>query len=164
MADGKNTSFLSTNESLSSTINSSSQTLNWPVLGLTVLAVFGTFGNLLVCASISLDKQLQTVTNWFLFSLAIADCLVSLIVLPLAIIKDFQGRQTGKASDGVSSVRDELLDGLSDKRECLGHPKIALPTSVEQRLSFHFKATSQIVDSNSCASDLTNYSDTLDCF
>jgi hypothetical protein len=34
---------------------------------------------------------LQTVTNWFLFSLAIADCLVSLIVLPLSIIKDFQG-------------------------------------------------------------------------
>ena len=65
--------------------------LNWPVLLLSILAVFGTLGNLLVCASISLDKQLQTVTNWFLFSLAIADCLVSLIVLPLSIIKDFQG-------------------------------------------------------------------------
>jgi hypothetical protein len=66
--------------------------LNWPVLMLSALAVFGTLGNLLVCASICLDKQLQTVTNWFLFSLAIADCLVSSIVLPLAIIKDFYGR------------------------------------------------------------------------
>ncbi len=65
--------------------------LNWPVLGLSILAIFGTLGNLLVCASITLDKQLQTVTNWFLFSLAIADCLVSLIVLPFSIIKDFQG-------------------------------------------------------------------------
>jgi hypothetical protein len=66
--------------------------LNWPVLTLSILAIFGTLGNLLVCASISLDKQLQTVTNWFLFSLAIADCLVSVVVLPLSIIKDFQGK------------------------------------------------------------------------
>lgn len=75
-------------------ISSSSRTSqfwNWPVLLLFLLALFGAFGNLLVCASICLDKQLQSVTNWFLFSLAIADCLVSVIVLPLAIIKDFQG-------------------------------------------------------------------------
>ncbi|CAF4489998.1 unnamed protein product [Rotaria magnacalcarata] len=65
---------------------------NWPVLSLSILSIFGIIGNLLVCASISLDKQLQTVTNFFLFSLAIADCLLSLVVLPLAIIKDFQGR------------------------------------------------------------------------
>jgi hypothetical protein len=70
--------------------------LNWPVLSLSILAVFGTLGNLLVCVSISFDKQLQSVTNWFLFSLAIADCLVSLIVLPLSIIKDFQGKNNEK--------------------------------------------------------------------
>lgn len=68
-----------------------SNSLNWPVLCLSILAVFGALGNLLVCAAISLDKRLQTVTNWFLFSLAIADFLVSFIVLPLSIIKDFQG-------------------------------------------------------------------------
>ncbi len=66
--------------------------LNWPILFLSISAVFGTLGNLLVCVAIALDKQLQTSTNWFLFSLAIADCLVSLIVLPLSIIKDFQGK------------------------------------------------------------------------
>ena len=71
--------------------SSQSNQFHWPVLGLSVLALFGTLGNLLVCAAISLDKQLQTITNWFLFSLAIADCLVSLIVLPISIIKDFQG-------------------------------------------------------------------------
>src|ERR1044072_5440123 len=76
-----------TNDILSTDTNS----LNWPILILSISAVFGTLGNLLVCVSISLDKQLQTSTNWFLFSLAIADCLVSLIVLPLSIIKDFQG-------------------------------------------------------------------------
>ena len=66
---------------------------NWPILILSIAAIFGTLGNLLVCIAISLDKQLQTSTNWFLFSLAIADCLVSLIVLPLSIIKDFQGKK-----------------------------------------------------------------------
>ena len=72
-------------------VSSFTNELNWPILTLSLLAVFGTVGNLLVCASICLDKHLQTVTNFFLFSLAIADCLVSLIVLPLSIIKDFQG-------------------------------------------------------------------------
>lgn len=71
------------------TLNSNE--FNWPILTLSILALSGTLGNLLVCISISLDKQLQTVTNWFLFSLAIADCLVSLIVLPLSVIKDFHG-------------------------------------------------------------------------
>jgi 5-hydroxytryptamine receptor 2 len=78
-----------TNDILSTDTND----LNWPILILSISAVFGTLGNLLVCVSISLDKQLQTSTNWFLFSLAIADCLVSLIVLPLSIIKDFQGKK-----------------------------------------------------------------------
>ncbi len=77
-----------TNHTLSTDVND----LNWPILFLTISSVFGVLGNLLVCVSISLDKQLQTSTNWFLFSLAIADCLVSLIVLPLAITKDFQGK------------------------------------------------------------------------
>ncbi|CAF1367116.1 unnamed protein product [Didymodactylos carnosus] len=65
---------------------------NWPVLSLSLLGIVGTIGNVLVCVSITLDKQLQTVTNWFLFSLSIADCLVSVIVVPLAIAKDFVGK------------------------------------------------------------------------
>lgn len=68
------------------------QEFNWPILLLSITALFGTLGNLLVCIAIAWDKQLQTSTNWFLFSLAIADCLVSLIVLPLSIVKDFQGK------------------------------------------------------------------------
>jgi hypothetical protein len=87
-----NLSLLSTLNLTNDIISINTNQLNWPVLTLSILAIFGTLGNLLVCASISLDKQLQTVTNWFLFSLAIADCLVSLVVLPLSIIKDFQGK------------------------------------------------------------------------
>ena len=85
--DNQSSIINSTNDSHSTNQND----LNWPILILSISAVFGTLGNLLVCVSISLDKQLQTSTNWFLFSLAIADCLVSLVVLPLSIIKDFQG-------------------------------------------------------------------------
>ena len=87
----QNLSLLSSSNLTNDIISINIDPLNWPILSLSILAIFGTLGNLLVCASISLDKQLQTVTNWFLFSLAIADCLVSLVVLPLSIIKDFQG-------------------------------------------------------------------------
>jgi hypothetical protein len=90
----QNISSLSTINRTTDIISIHTNQLNWPVLILSILAIFGTVGNLLVCASISLDKQLQTGTNWFLFSLAIADCLVSLVVLPLSIIKDFQGKRT----------------------------------------------------------------------
>jgi hypothetical protein len=88
----QNISSLSTTNWTNDIISINTNQLNWPILILSILAIFGTLGNLLVCASISLDKQLQTGTNWFLFSLAIADCLVSMIVLPLSIIKDFQGK------------------------------------------------------------------------
>lgn len=87
----QNLTLLTTSNWTNDIISENTNQLNWPILVLSILAIFGTLGNLLVCASISLDKQLQTVTNWFLFSLAIADCLVSLVVLPLSIIKDFQG-------------------------------------------------------------------------
>lgn len=87
----QNLTLLPTNNWTDEIISTNTNQLNWPVLILAILSIFGTLGNLLVCASISLDKQLQTMTNWFLFSLAIADCLVSLVVLPLSIIKDFQG-------------------------------------------------------------------------
>jgi hypothetical protein len=93
----QNFSLLSTSNWTNDIISINTNKLNWPVLFLSILAIFGTLGNLLVCAAISLDKQLQTVTNWFLFSLAIADCLVSLIVLPLSIIKDFQGTLKNKS-------------------------------------------------------------------
>jgi len=103
----------SSSTNLTSGISSSDTNhLNWPVLSLSILAVFGTFGNLLVCVSISFDKQLQTVTNWFLFSLAIADCLVSLIVLPLSIIKDFQGKNDEKKSILVHRI-EIVLDFVS---------------------------------------------------
>ncbi|TRY78349.1 hypothetical protein TCAL_01730 [Tigriopus californicus] len=40
-------------------------------------------GNLMVMISFKLDKQLQTISNYFLFSLAVADIIIGLISMPL---------------------------------------------------------------------------------
>ncbi|CAF0790571.1 unnamed protein product, partial [Brachionus calyciflorus] len=71
----------------------SNQTLNksynWSVLGISIFSIFGIFGNILVCLTIKRDQALQTKTNFYLFSLAIADLAVCLVVIPLSIIQDF---------------------------------------------------------------------------
>uniref|UniRef100_H3AAX6 Adenosine receptor B1a n=2 Tax=Latimeria chalumnae TaxID=7897 RepID=H3AAX6_LATCH len=51
-----------------------------------VIAVLATVGNILVCVAIIKNKQLQTVTNYFLVSLAIADICVGSIAIPCAIM------------------------------------------------------------------------------
>lgn len=71
--------------------NFETDSLNWSILFLSVLPIFGCLGNGLVCLSICFDKKLQTATNCYLFSLSIADFLVSSIVLPIFLIKEFQG-------------------------------------------------------------------------
>jgi hypothetical protein len=70
------------------------ETSNWPVLGLSMFSVFGLFGNVLVCLTIHRDQSLQTKTNFYLFSLAIADLAVCVIVLPFSIIQDFYSKKT----------------------------------------------------------------------
>jgi 5-hydroxytryptamine receptor 2 len=51
----------------------------------------GIIGNLLVCLAIGTERRLHNRTNWFLFSLALADMIVSGVVIPLAIVKEFTG-------------------------------------------------------------------------
>lgn len=65
---------------------------NWPALFLIFFSIVGIGGNLLVCLAIGTERRLHNRTNWFLFSLAIADMLVSGVVIPLAIVKDFIGK------------------------------------------------------------------------
>lgn len=64
---------------------------NWHVLGLSLFSITGAFGNILVCLTIRRDPALQTKTNYYLFSLAIADLAVCLFVIPFSIIQDFSG-------------------------------------------------------------------------
>jgi len=50
------------------------------------LIVIGTIvGNILVCTAVSIVRKLRTPSNWLIVSLAVADLLVGLLVMPLAI-------------------------------------------------------------------------------
>lgn len=64
----------------------------WIYLVVILFVIFGGSGNILVCLSVALDKNLQNVTNYFLFSLAVADLLVCLFVMPLSAIPAFLGK------------------------------------------------------------------------
>ena len=70
----------------------SAKNFNLPILSLLIFSLFGTFGNGLVCFTIWRDQKLHTKTNYYLFSLAIADLAVCAIVIPLAIVQDFYGK------------------------------------------------------------------------
>lgn len=97
----------STNDSISSIIHN--QTINattaapilveqppftyeWIFLFVVIFIIAGGLGNILVCLAIALDRKLQNLTNYFLLSLAIADLLVSLFVMPLGAIPAFLGK------------------------------------------------------------------------
>uniref|UniRef100_H3CFE1 Dopamine receptor D4 n=1 Tax=Tetraodon nigroviridis TaxID=99883 RepID=H3CFE1_TETNG len=61
-------------------------------------------GNVLVCVSVYLEKALKTTTNYFIVSLAFADLLLALLVLPLFVYAEFLG--------GVWTLNLLLCDGL----------------------------------------------------
>lgn len=64
---------------------------DWTFLCVVFVISAGGLGNILVCLAVALDRKLQNVTNFFLFSLAIADLLVSLVVMPLGAIPLLKG-------------------------------------------------------------------------
>jgi len=63
----------------------------WGFLFVFVFIFLGGLGNILVCLAVILDRRLQNLTNYFLLSLAMADLLVSLFVMPLGAIPGFLG-------------------------------------------------------------------------
>lgn len=78
-----------------STLNGYNQTVGneedeakyeWTFLFAIFFIIAGGLGNILVCLAVALDKKLQNVTNYFLLSLAVADLLVSLFVMPLGAV------------------------------------------------------------------------------
>ncbi|KAE8607224.1 hypothetical protein XENTR_v10011084 [Xenopus tropicalis] len=48
-------------------------------------------GNVLVCLSVCTEKALKTTTNYFIVSLAVADLLLAVLVLPLYVYTEFVG-------------------------------------------------------------------------
>lgn len=67
--------------------------LDWSFLFVAVFIAAGGLGNILVCLAVGLDRRLHNVTNYFLLSLAVADLLVSLFVMPLGAIPGFLGER-----------------------------------------------------------------------
>ncbi|GFO23315.1 D(2) dopamine receptor [Plakobranchus ocellatus] len=56
----------------------------WTIL-LVVFPLLTVFGNVLVCMSVVKEKSLKTVTNYFICSLAVADIMVAVVVMPFAV-------------------------------------------------------------------------------
>lgn len=70
---------------------------NYWALGLVVFPILTLFGNVLVIISVCRERALQSVTNYFIVSLAIADLLVALVVMPFAVyvLVSVDARATG---------------------------------------------------------------------
>lgn len=58
---------------------------NWWALILVVVPCLTIFGNVLVILAVVRERTLQTVTNYFIVSLAVADLLVACLVMPFAV-------------------------------------------------------------------------------
>ncbi|KAG9351164.1 hypothetical protein JZ751_025054 [Albula glossodonta] len=60
--------------------------LRWASLLIVIVIIPTIGGNILVILAVSLEKKLQNATNYFLMSLAVADLLVGLLVMPIALV------------------------------------------------------------------------------
>lgn len=58
-----------------------------------LLIFFVAGGNVLVCLSVYMEKALKTTTNYFIVSLAFADLLLAVLVLPLFVYAEVRVNQ-----------------------------------------------------------------------
>lgn len=66
--------------------------LRWAALLVLMVIIPTIGGNILVILAVSLEKKLQYATNYFLMSLAVADLLVGLFVMPIALLTIMFGK------------------------------------------------------------------------
>lgn len=101
------TSYVSVNGTEGGNVLWDSLQYDWSFLFVVVFIIAGGLGNILVCLAVLLDRRLQNVTNYFLLSLAIADLLVSLFVMPLGAIPGFLGKNL-KTDKSLKLVNPKL--------------------------------------------------------
>ena len=65
---------------------------HWVFLILLLLIFISVIGNVLVCLAVILEKRLHSATNYFLLSMAVADLMVAVLVMPMGLIKYLFGR------------------------------------------------------------------------
>ncbi|CAM4603775.1 unnamed protein product [Leuciscus chuanchicus] len=59
---------------------------NWVALLILIVVIVTVSGNILVIMAVNLERKLQNATNYFLMSLAVADMLLGLLVMPVAMV------------------------------------------------------------------------------
>jgi len=68
----------------------------WALL-LLAFPVMTVFGNVLVCLSVYRERNLRTATNFFIVSLAVADLMVAILVMPFAVYVE-----VGRGPDSIT--------------------------------------------------------------
>lgn len=81
---------------------------NWPALLILVVILLTIGGNILVIMAVSLEKKLQNATNFFLMSLAVADMLVGILVMPVSLITVLYGKWLPSLFDYICFCRESL--------------------------------------------------------
>lgn len=66
--------------------------VRWGAVALGLIVIGTAFGNILLCMAVLTDHRLQNMTNYFLASLAVADLLVGVVVMPLAVFVQIYGK------------------------------------------------------------------------
>lgn len=87
LSDDLNLSIISSNVSRNDSYQETyggGDKMYWALL-LLPLPLVAVFGNILVILSVYRERSLQTVTNYFIVSLAFADLLVAAVVMPFAV-------------------------------------------------------------------------------
>ena len=69
-----------------SVCDESAKNVAWQALPIVPIIGWTIAGNVLVIMAVALERKLQTVTNYFLMSLAAADLLVGVLVMPIALL------------------------------------------------------------------------------
>lgn len=84
------------------------------------LILFTIIGNCLVCISVGIVKRLQTPSNLLIVSLAVADLLVAILVMPLsATLQIFQAWVLGPSVCSIWTTTDVLLCTASILNLCM---------------------------------------------
>jgi len=76
---------------LDNSTSSAATPVHWGAVALGLIVVATAFGNILLCVAVITDSRLQNMTNYFLASLAVADLLVAVVVMPLAVVVQIYG-------------------------------------------------------------------------
>ncbi|XP_068190669.1 adenosine receptor A2b-like isoform X2 [Antennarius striatus] len=77
-----------------------------------LIACLAVAGNVLVCWAVCLNSNLQSITNFFLVSLAVADIAVGLLAIPFAITIRYNSLVTGQRAKGIIALCWVLSVGI----------------------------------------------------